>query len=318
MEEDNRIPVYLITGFLDSGKTTLLIDTMSMDYFNDGERTVLILCEEGETEYDPSFLFRCNCAVETVENMEDLNHEFLCEIDRKYQPERILMEYNGMWPIQHLRDLQLPDTWGLYQVIDMIDGSTFDVYRANTAMQSMIIDMVTDADLVLFNRCTGDMPLSAWKRSIRAVSRMATIVFEDDQQNEFEVEDIIPYSLDGDSFEVEDADYGIWYLDVQEHPERYLGKKVTFKALTMTGTKLPGGSFIPGRHCMTCCVEDIRFFGYLCYWHNAPALRKGEWVTVTAQIRSEYSPVYEEEGVVLYADRVVPAAAPEDPLIYFR
>ncbi len=39
---DSRIPLYLITGFLDSGKTTLLIDTLGMDYFNDGERTVLL------------------------------------------------------------------------------------------------------------------------------------------------------------------------------------------------------------------------------------------------------------------------------------
>ena len=60
MAADPRIPLYLITGFLDSGKTTLLTDTLNMDYFNDGERTVLLLCEDGEEEFDPQFLSQRN------------------------------------------------------------------------------------------------------------------------------------------------------------------------------------------------------------------------------------------------------------------
>ena len=58
---DSRIPLYLITGFLDAGKTTLLSDTLNMDYFNDGQRTVLLLCEDGEEEYDQQFLSGRNC-----------------------------------------------------------------------------------------------------------------------------------------------------------------------------------------------------------------------------------------------------------------
>ena len=146
-------------------------------------------------------------------------YQIIQEIDRRYQPERVLLEYNGMWPIQILRDLKLPKTWGLYQAIDVIDGSTFEMYRSN--MQSMVIDMVTEADMVLFNRCTPDMPLSGWKRSIRAVNRMCEIVFEDEKGEELEVEDILPYSLEADTIVLEDEDYGIWYLDIQEHPERY-------------------------------------------------------------------------------------------------
>ena len=176
--KDPRIPLYLITGFLDSGKTTLLTDTLNMDYFADGQRTVLLMCEDGETEYDPEQLSRLNTRLVPVQDQAQLNTSFLQEIDRRYQPERVLLEYNGMWPIQILRDLKLPKTWGLYQAIDVIDGSTFEMYRSN--MQSMVIDMVTEADMVLFNRCTPDMPLSGWKRSIRAVNRMCEIVFDDE------------------------------------------------------------------------------------------------------------------------------------------
>ena len=314
--KDSRIPLYLITGFLDSGKTTLLTDTLNMDYFNDGQRTVLLMCEDGEEEYDQQQLSHRNCRLIPIESQEQLNTAFLQEIDRRYQPERVLMEYNGMWPIQILRDLKLPKNWGLYQAIDVIDGTTFETYRNN--MQSMIIDMVTEADMVLFNRCTADMPMSGWKRSIRAANRMCEIVFEDDRGEELEVEDILPYSLEEPHITLEDPDYGIWYLDIQEHPERYVGKTITYKAQAMTGMRLPKGSFVPGRNAMTCCAEDIRFFGFLCKYDKVRSLKKGEWITVTAEIKWEEAAVYEGEGMVLYAQSVEKAERPEDPLVYFR
>ena len=267
---DSRIPLYLITGFLDAGKTTLLSDTLNMDYFNDGQRTVLLMCEDGEEEYDQEFLSKRNCRLVPVEDQGQLTTEFLKEIDRRYQPERVLMEYNGMWPGQLLAELRLPKTWGLYQAIHVVDGSTFEMYLNN--MQSMFIDMVSNADMVLFNRCTPDMPLSGWKRSVRAVNRMCEIVFEDVNGEELEVEDILPYSLENPHITLEDADYGIWYLDIQEHPERYVGKTITYKAQAMTGMKLPKGSFVPGRNAMTCCAEDIRFFGFLCKYDRARSL----------------------------------------------
>ena len=312
---DNRIPLYLITGFLDSGKTTLLCETMDMDYFNDGERSLLLRCEDGEVEYENAFLTAHRCRLIPVEDPKQLTTEFLKELDRRYQPERVLLEYNGMWPMQVLRQLRLPKNWGLYQAIHVVDGGTFEMYRNN--MQSMVIDMVTDADMVLFNRCTPEMPMSGWKRSIRAVNRMCQIVFEDDQGNVLEVPDLLPYSLEEPHITLEDPDYGIWYLDVQDHPERYEGKMVTFKGQAMTGSRLPKGTFVPGRNAMTCCAEDIRFFGFLCKFPKPMHLRKGEWVTVSAEIHWEKSPVYDGEGVVLYAKRIDPAPAPEDPLVYF-
>ena len=160
--------------------------------------------------------------------------------------------------------------------------------------------------------------MAGWKRSIRAVNRMCEIVFEDEKGEELEVEDILPYSLEEEHITLEDPDYGIWYLDIQDHPDRYVGKTITFKAQAMTGMKLPKGSFVPGRNAMTCCAEDIRFFGFLCRYDRARSLRKGEWITVTAQIRWEHADVYEGEGVVLYAQRVDRAQRPEDPLVYFR
>ena len=143
---DSRIPLYLITGFLDAGKTTLLTDTLNMDYFNDGQRTVLLLCEDGEEEYDQEFLSKRNCRLIPIQDQEGLNTEFLNEVDRRYQPERVLLEFNGMWPVDVLRKCRLPKRWGLYQAIHVADGSTFETYLNN--MQSMFIDMAADADMV--------------------------------------------------------------------------------------------------------------------------------------------------------------------------
>ena len=316
MKQMKTIPVYLITGFLDSGKTTLLTDTLNMDYFNDGQRTILLRCEDGEEEFDQEHLSKRNCRVLPVESVEQLTYDFLMEIDRRYQPQRILFEYNGMWPLDKMRELKMPKAWGLYQIINVIDSTTFEMYRAN--MQSMIIDMVTDADMVLFNRATPDMPLSGWKRSVRAVNRMCEIVFENVRGEELEVEDVLPYSLDTDHLELEPEDYGIWYLDIQEHPERYVGKTITMTVQAMTGMRLPKGTFVPGRNAMTCCEDDIRFFGFLCKYDKARSLKKGEWVKVTAEIRFEHADVYEDEGVVLYASEVTKGERPEDDLVYFR
>lgn len=314
--KEAKIPFYLITGFLDSGKTTLLAETLDMEYFDDGQRTVLIRCEDGETEYDPEQLTKRNCRVVDVASQEGLTPALLDEVERRYQPERVLVEYNGMWPLQILRDLKLPKNWGLYQVIHTVDGSTFEMYRAN--MQSLIADAVSEADMVLFNRCTNDMPLANWKRSIRALNRQTEIVFESADGDDLEVADILPYSLDSDHIELEPDDYGIWYIHIQDHPEQYTGKTVTFLGQAMTSGKLPKGTFIPGRNAMTCCEDDIRFFGFLCKYDKVRSLKKGQWVSITAEIRWEFAPVYEGEGVVLYAQTVDRAEGPEDPLIYFR
>ena len=310
------VAIYLVNGFLDSGKTTLLHDTMGMDYFNDGQRTVLVRCEDGECEYDESFLKAHNTVLVSLEDEAQLTAEFFSKLKGLYNPERILVEYNGMWSMDTILSVRLPRDWGIFQIITVIDGTTFELYQSN--MQSKIVDMVSEADMILFNRCTADQPLAGYKRSIRAVNRMAEIVFEDIKGMELEVQDILPYSLDAPSITLEDPDYGIWYLDIQEHPERYVGKTITFKGLVMTGMRLPRGTFVPGRNAMTCCADDIRFFGFLCKFPGVKNLRSGEWVHVTARIKWEHSPVYEDQGVVLYALEVESALRPDDPLVYFR
>lgn len=44
-------PVFVCTGFLDSGKTTLVKETLMEQEWIEPGLTLLILCEEGEEEY---------------------------------------------------------------------------------------------------------------------------------------------------------------------------------------------------------------------------------------------------------------------------
>ena len=333
---DPRIPIYLITGFLDSGKTTLLKETLNMDYFNDGERTLLLLCEDGEVEFDPEFLKERNVVVIPIEDQSLLCNRpagegpadgeaalqgtrLLEDLDRRYSPERVLMEYNGMWPMQILRDLRLPRNWGLYQEIDMVDGSTFEMYSKNNNLMSMALDMISDADLVIFNRCTEEMPMPGWKRTLRAINKMCQVVFEDDQGEEFQVEEILPYSLETDPIVVEDEDFAIWFVDVQDHPERYENRRVSLLVQVRNGSKLPPSEFVGIRRAMTCCEADIRPFGYLVQTGLQKKLPSKSWVRLTATIRlDENNPAYDGPGVVLVAEDILPAQPPANDLVYFR
>ena len=311
------MPVFVINGFLEAGKTQFITNTLQQDYFQADGTTVLILCEEGDTEYDKEILKKTRTKIVTVEDISEMDEDFYGRIEALYDPARVLIEWNGMWPQDQL---QLPDTWELFQQITIIDGSTFELYLNN--MKPLLALLVKRSELVIMNRCdeVSDENITRYRRGLKALNPQAELIFED-AEGEIEqevLEEDLPYDMKADVIKIDPKDYGIWYIDIQDHPERYEGKTVTFKAQAMTSMKLPKGTFIPGRNAMTCCVDDIRFFGFLCKYDRSRSLRKGEWVMVTAQIRWEHAAVYEGEGVVLYAQSVEKAEAPKDPLVYFR
>ena len=313
---DSRVPLYLITGFLDSGKTTLLTDTLAMDYFNDGQRTVLLRCEDGEEEYDQAELSKRNCRVVPVEDQSQICTAFLEEVDRRYQPERVLLEYNGMWPIQLLRDLKLPRTWGLYQAIDVIDGTTFEMYRTN--MQSMIVDMVTEADMVLFNRCTPELAEALRRRNLRMVNRRAEIYLEneDGDSEDYLTGDECPFDLSQAEVDVPDEDFGVWYVDVMDHPDRWAGKLVHMKLLMCHSKKYPG-IHCPGRFAMVCCENDIQFLGLIAKGVGLNQYENRDWIEVTARMAVEKHKAYQGRGPVMHVLSVGPCEKPAQDVVTF-
>ncbi|MCC8066185.1 MAG: GTPase, partial [Clostridiales bacterium] len=258
-----QIPIYLITGFLEAGKTTFLQDVLDGGDFTDGQRALLILCEEGEVEYDEKALAGMNVSVVTADDPEEFNADFLRTCEKHYRPKRIFIEMNGMWDCKWLYGEELPLGMAIAQVITIIDGSTFPVYLNN--MRSILSNLFQFTEMAIFNRCTPEMDLLSYRRTVRGLNPRAMVYFEDVEGEPIDPgKDEPPYDLNADVIQVEDIDYGLWYLDAFESKDRYNGKKVRFRAKIMKSRRLPSNMFIPGRKVMTICADDISFVGYLC------------------------------------------------------
>ena len=314
--DEPRVMLYLMTGFLDSGKSQFLKFTLQQDYFQVDGTTLLILCEEGEEEFDEKQFAKYGVKILTVEDQEDLTEEWLQELEDTYHPERVVVEYNGMWKVSEFEALALPDGWGIAQKLTTVDASTFDVYMMN--LKPLFVEMVRNSELVVFNRCTDVKPLAGYRRSVKVVSPQAEVVFENDQG---EIENIfadsVPFDLDAPVIEIPNEDYGIWYVDMMDHPDRYKGKVVEIIARAMKPKGFPPKYIMPGRMAMTCCADDTSFIGYLCDYEDAPSLKPGEWVKVRAKVTFRHVSVYRGRGPVLKAISVEPAD-PVPELVYFN
>ena len=314
MEEMHGMkPVYIINGFLESGKTEFITYTISQPYFRIKGKTLIIACEEGEVEYGDDLLRRCNAVLEVIEEEEDCNPGYLVELEKKHKPERIIIEYNGMW---NFKNLKLPWHWRVEQQITTIDGSTFPMYYTN--MRSLLAEMVRKSEMIIFNRCDGIQELNVYKRNIKAVNQSADVIFEDanGEVNEIFEEDL-PYDLQAEIIDLKDESYGIWYLDSLDHMERYEGKTIRFTGMVLKPENIEKGYFVPGRMAMTCCADDMAFLGFACQYEGAENLKQREWVQVTATVKKEYWKDYEGEGPILHAVSVIKTKAPKNEVISF-
>ena len=306
-------PVYIINGFLESGKTEFITFTLGQPYFQIKGRTLLLLCEEGEEEYDKELLQKSRTQIELLEKEEDFNPAHLTELEKKYGPERIIIEYNGMW---NFKNMKLPRNWRVEQQITIIDGSTFPMYYTN--MRSLLAEMIRNSEMIIFNRCDGIGELNNYKRNIKAVNPSEDVIFEDSNGEIDEIfEDDLPYDLSQDTIVLDNQGYGIWYLDSMDHLERYFGKKLQFVAMVLKPEGFPEGYFVPGRLAMTCCADDMAFLGYACEYEGAASLKQREWVKVTATVSREYWADYKGEGPILHAVSVEKTKAPRDEIVSF-
>lgn len=305
--------VYMINGFLESGKSEFIRYTLEQPYFQTKGRTLLLLCEEGEVEFDASLLKKSRTDMEIIEDKETFTPEHLIALEKKYAPERIIIEYNGMW---NFKECKLPFHWKIEQQITTIDASTFTMYYTN--MKSLLAEMLRNSDMIIFNRCDGIRDLSSYKRNVKAINQKAEIIFEDaNGEVNAIMEDELPYDLKQDVIELDDKGYGIWYLDMLDNAYRYENKKLVFTAMVLKPESFPENFFVPGRMAMTCCAEDMAFLGFACEYDKAASLKEKQWVKVTATASWEYWADYEGEGPVLHAVSVEPAKAPKKEVIDF-
>lgn len=308
------VPVYLINGFLDSGKSEFIVYTLSQPYFQSKGKTLLILCEDGEVEYDEELLTKTRTVLERIEEEEAFTSSNLIELEKKHKPARIIIEYNGMW---NSKAMKLPWHWKIEQQVTCVDGSTFNVYFSN--MKSLLADMVRKSEMIIVNRCDGlEKQIASMKRGLKAVNQKAEIIFEDAKgEMNVTLEEDLPFDINAQVINLDEAGYGVWYIDVIDNLDRYVGKTVSFLAQVLHPPKFPKGYFVPGRMAMTCCEDDIAFLGYACKYEKADELEQRSFIKITAKVEHEYFEDYGTKGPVLHAISVESAKKPKNEVISF-
>ena len=316
MAKRQDMPVYLFTGFLEAGKTRFIQETLEDRRFCNGEKTLLLLCEEGEEEYEPDEFASKTVSIRVLEDPSELTPEHLAALARETDAERIVIEYNGMWLLDALYTA-LPEGWMVYQEFFFADARTILQYNSN--MRQLVYDKLKSCELVVFNRFAPAMDKMEYHKLVRAASPRADIAFEypDGKVEYDDIVDPLPFDVDAPVIEIGDDHFALWYRDLSEEPKKYEGKTVRFKCRALVRQKLPPETFVAGRHVMTCCVEDIQYMPIMGRWKNASNLRDKQWLTVTGKIELEYNQKTGQKIPTLKVTQLVPAEVPNQEVATF-
>ena len=321
-----QIPVYLFVGQLESGKTKFIQETMEDPQFDSGDKTLLLVCEEGEEEYDPDRFAFGGVHVAQLEDKSELTRENLAALEQKSGCGRVIIEYNGMWLVQDLYDA-LPDNWLIYQCLATADGSTLKTYAGENAMRALLLDKLRGSELLVVNRAehlNDDESRQLVHKLVRQASRRCDIAYEfaDGSVAYDDIPDPLPFDVNAEVIDIPAEFFGVWYMDCMDDPNKYAGKTVKFLAQVCQTPRAGKNSFVPGRFAMTCCIQDIQFVGFPCKYDGYKALEQRSWITLTAKVNVKYHPIYQGQtpaatGPVLTALAVEPAEAPRDDVVMF-
>lgn len=312
MQQD--VSVYLFLGFLDSGKTKFIQETLEDERMDSGERTLLLVCEEGDEEYAPERFAVKNVVKVTLEGPDELTLDNLEALTVKHRAERVIVEYNGTWLLEKFFEA-MPESWVINQMMTFFDANTFLSYNQN--MRQLVFDKIQMTQMVVFNRCKGGFDKMAFHKAVRGISRRPDIVYEYLGGNpEFDdIEDPLPFDVDAPVVEIEDRDFAWFYRDMAEKGKSYIGKTVRFKGMAALSKKVPAGYVVLGRHIMTCCEADIAYDGFAVKTNGLlKDIKTRDWLTVTGKIVYEYNSVYHSRGPVIVAEKLERAEAPDDPV----
>ena len=321
-----QIPVYLFVGQLESGKTKFIQETMEDPQFDSGDKTLLLVCEDGEIEYDPSRFAFGGVHVAQIEDKSELTQENLAALAEKSGCGRVLVEYNGMWLLQDLYDA-MPDNWVVFQCLATADGTTIKTYAGDNAMRALLLDKLRASELLVVNRAEAvndDESRQLIHKLVRQASRRCDIAYEfkDGSVGYDDIPDPLPFDINAPVVEIPAEFFGVWYMDCMDEMEKYDGKTVKLLAQVCQTNRAGKGCFVPGRFAMTCCVQDIQFVGFPCKYDDYKNLEQRSWITLTAKVNVKYHPIYKGQtagstGPVLTALAIEPAEKPLDDVVTF-
>lgn len=309
-------PVFLFLGFLESGKTKFIQETLQDERFESGEKTLLLVTEEGMEEYESEKFAVKGVSIEILESKDELTEENLTKMQLAHDATRVIVEYNGMWLLEDFY-AAMPEGWFLNQVMTFFDSNTFENYNAN--MRQLVFDKIQGTEMVVFNRVGENCDKMALHKIVRGVSRRSDIVYEKvDGTAEYDtIEDPLPFDINAPVIVIEDRDYAFFYRDLSENMQNYIGKTVKFRGLVAVDKRLPEKHIVIGRHVMTCCEADIAYSGLACILPEDLGVKTRDWLTITAKIELMEHTIYRGKGPVLVASRAIFSEQPEEQLAVF-
>ena len=189
-----QIPVYVFTGFLDSGKTKFIQETLEDPRFNSGERTLLLVFEEGEEEYDFSTYPHDNVYLEVLDQ-QTVTTKDLEALTQKYKAQRVVAELNGMQLVGDLY-MRFPEAWAVAQEVMFADTTTIMTYNAN--MRNLVMDKLVGAQMVVFNRLQPGADTMEYHKLARAANRRIDILYDytDGTTSFDDLQDPLPFDVE--------------------------------------------------------------------------------------------------------------------------
>ena len=311
------IPIYLITGFLDSGKTTLIKSSLEDPEFSeDNFKTLIIQFEEGEVSFEDEWLEKYNCSLVQLDSSIDLTLDLMKQLQETYQPLQIFIEFNGLQTVSELLTRELLEDWVVVQILTTIDASTFLTYMAN--MKPYMFEITRYSSAIIFNRVDDSISKTQLRNNIKVVNRDAQIVYinKNGEPEEFTMEDL-PFDVKSSVIDINDDDYGLWYMDAVENVDRYNEKDITIRGMFMERIPNLKHSFVLGRLAMVCCADDMQPIGITVTGVNVDQMVLNDWYEVLGTLRK----IDRGDGsytLVIYAKNVKTYQKPEYELVNFN
>ncbi|MCR4745123.1 MAG: hypothetical protein K5894_07820 [Lachnospiraceae bacterium] len=308
-----EVAVFIFAGFLESGKTTALQGMLiNKREIIDG-KALIISTEDGVEEYSKEELKKLDLELLEVEDEDAFTLEYLKDIDKRYSPDTVCIEFNGIWDLKTFINRELPDDWYFATIFSFVDARTYDIYLQN--MRQTLMNPLSVSDVIMFNRCEEDFHRENVRRALKILNSRAEVFFTGKDGSITNVTDEILIPEKNGILEVDSSLFCQWFVDCVENTDKYYGKRVRFTALVSRGRGLKSDQIYVGRYAAVCCAEDAQFIGFIAQ-KNDEEIKDGDWIEIEAVVK--YGELDSNRRIILLnAREIIKIDPPEVKLLYF-
>lgn len=254
------IPLYLFAGLLDSGKTTVLKETLADEVFHDGLETLIIALEDGEVQYDNKFLKAVKAKLLRLEDLTHLTKKLQYNILHKYHFSRIFLETNGLEDeYSFIKNGGLLQEIELAEALCIADASQFRLQITN--LRTFFYNHIKGAEVCIFNRFDREDDYLYIRNNLKALNPGLKLVFENSKGAIVQVKNKELFDLSKGYLVIKDTDFGLWYMDFADNPLKYAKIKITLNLELLADYPTLAHSLFLGRQAMVCCADDLARIG---------------------------------------------------------